>query len=102
MRTTLKEVRKRKGIGKVQKKTTKNHPRQLSRHFSKKECKKDNNVSTPSSAKKRSPPSTTKPQPKRMNLHETDMEDSETDSSTDEDTTPEHDPKKMKSVSALN
>ena len=55
--------------------------------FFKEECKKDNGAPATSSAKKRSPPSASKLQPKRMNLNETDTADSETDSSTDDDET---------------
>ena len=54
--------------------------------FFKEECKKDSDASTPTSAKKRSPPSATKPQSKRMNLNETESSDSEMDSSSDEET----------------
>ena len=51
------------------------------------EGKKDTNALTPTSAKKCSPPSASKPQPKRINMNKTETEDSESDSSLDESST---------------
>ena len=66
--------------------TTKESLKTTIKTFFKEECKKDGNASTPTSAKKQSPPSTTKPQPKRINIQEMETKDSETDTSMDEDT----------------
>ena len=76
---TQKKKRSRKGS-----KETMELPKTTIKTFFKEECKKDTNASTPLSAKKRSPPSTSKPQPKRRNKQEIDSEDSEVDSSMSE------------------
>ena len=73
---TQKKKRSRKGS-----KETTESPKMTIKTFFKEECKKDTNASTPLSAKKRSPPSTSKPQPKRRNKQDIDSEDSEVDSS---------------------
>ena len=52
----------------------------------------------PTSAKKRSPPSTSKPQPKQRNKQDTDSEDSEADSSSYEEAISDDDGKKRKTI----
>ena len=56
---TQKKKRSRKGS-----KETTELPKTTIKTFFKEECKKDTNTSTPISAKKRSPPCASKPQPK--------------------------------------
>ena len=67
--------------------------------FFKEECKEDTNASTPLSAKKRSPPSTSKPQPKQRNKQDIDSEDSEVDSSMSEEPLSDEEGNKKKKIS---
>ena len=79
-----KKIQKKKRSRKGSKETTES-PKTTIKTFFKEECKKDTNASTPLSAKKRSPPSTSKPEPKRRNKQDIDSEDSEVDSSMSEE-----------------
>ena len=91
---TQKKKRSRKGS-----KETTESPKITIKTFFKEECKKDTNASTPLSAKKRSPPSTSKPQPKRRNKQDIDSEDSEVDSSMSEEFLLEEEGNKKKKIS---
>ena len=88
---TQKKKRSRKGS-----KETMESPKTTIKTFFKEECKKDTNASTPLSAKKRSPPSTSKPQPKWRNKQDI---DSEVDSSMSEESLSEEDGNKKKKIS---
>ena len=91
---TQKKKRSRKGS-----KETTESPKTTIKTFFKEECKKDTNASTPISAKKRSPPSASKPQPKRRNKQDTDSEDSEADSSMNEESLSEEEGNKKEKIS---
>ena len=91
---TQKKKRSRKGS-----KETMESPKTTIKTFFKEECKKDTNASTPLSAKKRSPPSTSKPQPKRRNKQDIDSEDSEVDSSMSEESLSDEEGNKKKKIS---
>ena len=74
-------------------------PKTTIKMFFKEECKKDTDASTPLSAKKRSPPSTSKPQPKWRNKQDIDSEDSEVDSSMSEESLSDEEANKKKKIS---
>ena len=83
--STAKEVQKKKKRNRKSSKETTETPKTTIKTFFKEECIKASGASTPTSAKKRSPPSASKPQSKRRNKQETDTEDSETDSTMNEE-----------------
>ena len=83
--STAKEVQKKKKRNRKSSKETTETPKTTIKTFFKEECIKAPGASTPTSAKKRSPPSASKPQSKRRNKQETDTEDSETDSTMNEE-----------------
>ena len=91
---TQKKKRSRKGS-----KETTESPKTTIKTFFKEECKKDTNASTPLSAKKRSPPSTSKPQSKWRNKQDIDSEDSEVDSSMSEESLSDEEGNKKKKIS---
>ena len=79
-------------------KETMESPQITIKTFFREECKKDTNAPTPASAKKRSPPSTSKPQLKQRNKQDTDSEDSEVDSSSCEEAISDEDGKNRKTI----
>ena len=91
---TQKKKRSRKGS-----KETMELPKTIIKTFFKEECKKETNASTPLSAKKRSPPSTGKPQLKRRNKQDIDSEDSEVESSMSEESLSDEEGNKKKKIS---
>ena len=91
---TQKKKRSRKGS-----KETTELPKTTIKTFFKEECKKDTNTSTQLSAKKQSPPSTSKPQPKRRNKQDIDSEDSEVESSMSEESLSDEEGNKKKKIS---
>ena len=93
-----KKIQKKKRSRKGSKETTES-PKTTIKTFFKEECKKDTNASTPLSAKKRSPPSASKPQPKRRNKQDIDSEDSEVDSSMSEESLSDEEGNKKKKIS---
>ena len=90
-----KKTQKKKRSRKCSKETMES-PKTTIKTFFKEECKKNTNAPTPISAKKQSPPSSSKPQPKCRNKQETDSEDSEADSSMSEESLSEEEGKEVK------
>ena len=83
--STAKEVQKKKKRSRKSSKEATETPKTTIKTFFKEECIKAPGASTPTSAKKRSPPSASRPQSKRRNKQETDTEDSEADSTMNEE-----------------
>ena len=93
-----KKTQKKKRNRKNSKEATES-PKTTIKTFFKEECKKDTNASTPLSAKKRSLPSTSKPQPKWRNKQDTESEDSEADSSMSKESISDAEGKGRKKIS---
>ena len=94
-----KKTQKKKKRNRKSSKESTESPKTTIKKFFKEECKKAPSASTPLSAKKRSPPSASKPQPKRRNKQESESEDSEVNSSDNEDSLSEEEYNKKEQIS---